>query len=141
MIEKLIIGGLAATLIGGAALAQTPTPAPAAPGVQQQDGRGERGDRFRGGRRDRLSLEQLQQRNAEVFARIDANKDGRATQAEYTAFLEQRRQERLRAMFQRFSGGQDSITLEQLNTRAAQRYNERGPNPGDRGRPGGGRGL
>jgi len=88
------------------------------------------------GARERPSLEQMQQRNAEMFAQLDANADGRVTLEEFQAYSERQRQERQRRMFERFSGGQDSVTLEQLNARTAERYNQRqsrGPGGGARG--------
>jgi hypothetical protein len=154
--KSIIVAGMAAVVVAGAAagaaLAQSQAPAPAGqsaqsappPGGPGLEGRG--GERFgrgdRGGRsdgrgfrrmRERPTLEQVQQRNAQWFARIDANKDGRATAQEFQAFREQQRQERERSMFQRFSGGQDSVTLQQLNARTAERYNQ---GPGRRAAPG-----
>ena len=152
MIKTLLIGGLAATIAAGAAVAQTGQP-PAPPlggGPQAQQGPGgpgpgagpgaRRGPGMRGfgrfGARQRPTVADLQQRNAQMFAQLDLNKDGRATQAEFQGFLERRRQERQQQMFQRFSGGQDSVTLDQLNARTAERFNERpgGPGGGGRGR-------
>lgn len=155
MKKSIIAAGMAVVVAAGAgvALAQSqapassvqsaqPAPPPGGPGGPQFDGR--RGERFgpggpggrfegRGRMRQRPTLEQLQQRNAEWFARIDANKDGRATVQEFQTFRERQRQERERSMFQRFSGGQDSVTLQQLNARTAERYNQ---GPGRRGAPG-----
>lgn len=88
-------------------------------------------------RRERPSLEDVQKRNAEAFARMDANKDGRVVYEEFRQDLERRRAERQRRMFERFSGGQDSVTLEQLNARTAERYNQRGRGQGQGPAPGG----
>jgi hypothetical protein len=138
--KKIIIAvGLSALASAGAAtglaLAQTPAQPPAMAGRMQprlaadqmppgaMDGMMRRGPRFegRGGRGFRgptpEEMRQLQeQRNARVFAEMDANKDGRVTQQEFTA-------QRERMAFQRFSGGQDSVTLPQLNARSAERFN------------------
>ena len=141
--KTLLIAGLVAAVTAGAALAQPPAPpAPAQPG--QERGPGFHGGRgFHGGpggfagrgfRRQPPTAEQVQQRNAALFARIDTNKDGRATFEEFRAEQERRRVERQRDMFQRFSGGQDSVTLDQLNARSlerlADRANRRGPDGG-----------
>ncbi len=157
MIKILLIGGLAATIATGAALAQTAQAPGQPPSVDHQAhgqgpgghgagmGPGMRGQGVRGpgrgrgfggfgGGRERPTLEQIQQRNAQMFAQLDVNKDGRATQAEFQAMIERRRAERQQQMFQRFSGGSDSVTLDQLNARAAERFNQRPGGPGGQGR-------
>lgn len=93
------------------------------------------GRRFWPARGGRRSLQDIERRNAEMFAQADANKDGRLTFEEFRQFLERRRLERQREMFRRFAGGQDSVTLDQLNARAAERMADR-----ERGGPVGGPG-
>lgn len=154
-----LIAGLAAAVAASAALAQSgqpqppppPRPSAAAPYAQPYGGEPGgfhgRGEGFRpgwGGRfgmrhhmGPRPTLAEVQRRNAEAFALMDANKDGRVTFDEFRRDLERRRLERQQDMFRRFSGGQDSVTLDQLNARAAQRL-DRDPGRGERG-PGGGR--
>jgi hypothetical protein len=80
---------------------------------------------------------EMQKRRAELFAQMDANKDGRVTFEEFRQYQERRRLERQREMFQHFTGGQDSITLEQWNAQVAQRFDGRGS---ERGRGPGGQG-
>jgi hypothetical protein len=152
MKTTIIAAGLGALALAGAAtsLAAAQTPAPSAPapaaagnasqrmapgqgGPRAMDGGMRRGPRFegRGGRGFRgptsEEMRQLQeQRNARLFGELDANKDGRVTQQEFTAYRE-------RTAFQRFSGGQDSVTLPQLNARTAERFNR---GPGRRAGPG-----
>ncbi len=160
----LIATAAGALLTADFAAAQTPPPPPAPPaaanpgapqgygrlqgpgGPGGYDGRGfDRAGRFDGGRfggRGRFgrrgfrrpSLEEVQKRNADLFARLDANHDGRVTLQEFHADIERRRTEREKAMFDRFSGGQDSVTLAQLNARAAQRLNGGPAGPGGQGR-------
>jgi hypothetical protein len=57
---------------------------------------------------------------------------------EFRADLERRKLERERRMFMRFSGGQDSVTLDQLKAREARRFEGRrhGPDGRDGGRDG-----
>ena len=138
----LIMAGAASLLAADLAAAQTPAAPPAPP-----PGPGGEGHHFRGpgpggpgrmmmmrrGMRERPSLEDIQKRNGEAFARMDANKDGKVTYDEFRREIERRREERQRRMFERFSGGQDSVTLDQLNARAAERYNQRGRGPGGPG--------
>ena len=95
-------------------------------------GRGRRGMGMMGG--PRATTAELAKRRADMFARIDANKDGKVTEGEFHAFIEARKREREHRMFQRFSGGQDAVTLDQLNAKALER--ERAME----GRRGGGRG-
>jgi hypothetical protein len=76
--------------------------------------------------------QEVQQRNAAAFARMDVNRDGRVTFEEFRQDVERRRFQRQRLMFQRFAGGQDSVTLDQMNARALERLNDR-----TRGRDGG----
>lgn len=162
MIKTTVIAALAVLGAGaaGAAYAQAqPGPAPAArtapqagapgdgmgrggmggpgmgmhrPGMRDGMGRGGRGF----GRGPRATPEQMRERNAQLFAQMDANRDGRATFEEFRAFQDRQRLERQRRMFQRFSNGQDSITLDQLNARAAERFNQRQGGPGRDGGPG-----
>lgn len=119
----------------GPGMMRGPGPGGPGPGMMQRGGRRGGFGAFGGGR-NRPTLEQMQQRNAQMFAELDANKDGRATQAEFTAMIERRKAEREKQMFQRFSGGSDSVTLDQLNARTAERMNQRpnGPGGGGRGR-------
>lgn len=163
MIKMLLISGLAATIATGAALAQT-APAPPPPagdaqahgqgpgghgagmgrgmrgqgmhgqGMRGQGTRGPGGGRGPGGDGQRPTLEQMQQRTAQMFAQLDVNKDGRATQAEFQAMMERRRVERQQEAFQRFSGGADSVTLDQLNARMAERFSQRQGGRGGEGR-------
>jgi hypothetical protein len=147
MNKTILVTGLALALTAGAALAQAgPSPAPRAAGVQPDDQPGEFGRRFerhmgrdgpgmrgwRGGQRPTLA--DVQRRNAQAFALMDANKDGRVTFSEFQRDLERRRLERQQEMFRRFSGGQDSVTLDQLNARAAERLDRGGPGRGPGGR-------
>lgn len=137
MKTMLIAASLAALVGAGSAAAQTQS-APTPPAKEGHDwrgaggpgghhfGRGDRGHRggpgMRGGRRGAPPTQaEVEKRNAEVFARLDANKDGKATLAEYKAFIEQRRAARQEAQFKRFSNGKDSVTLADLNARAAER--------------------
>jgi opacity protein-like surface antigen len=142
----LIAVGAASLLAADIAAAQTqpaPPAPPAAPGGGPGFGRGgpgfdrwgpgfDRGGRhgFRGGRgrfdRHRPTLEEAEKRNAERFAQMDANHDGRVTFEEFRGYIERQRTERQRQMFQRFTGGADSVTLDQLNARAAERMKDRG---------------
>jgi hypothetical protein len=150
--KSIIIAGVSALLLAGAAegaTAQSPASGQAAPAAQpappppgfggpgfrggERFGRGDGDGRGFRGMRQRPTLEQVQQRNAQTFAQLDANRDGRVTQPEFQGFLERRRQERQRQAFLRFSGGQDSVTLDQLNARTAQRYDN---GPARRGGPG-----
>ena len=142
----LIMVGAAGLLAADLAAAQTPAAPPAPPAAPAgPDGAGPGVHRFRGpgpGRmmmrrmhRQRPSLEEVQKRNAEAFARMDANKDGRVVFDEFRQDIERRRAERQQRMFQRFSGGQDSVTLDQLNARTAERYNQRGRRQGGQGGP------
>jgi Spy/CpxP family protein refolding chaperone len=151
MNKTILIAGLVAVVTAGTALAQTQAPAPPAPGQGQgfdgprgfrdgpgfREGRGFRGgpDGFRGrGMRQPPTVQEVQQRNAALFARIDTNRDGRATFEEFRAEQERSRLERQRAMFRRFTGEQDSVTLDQLNARSLERLNERAQRRGqDRG--------
>ena len=80
--------------------------------------------------------EELEKRQADAFARMDVNKDGKVTFEEFRADMERRKLERQRAMFKRFSGGQDSVTLDQLKAREAQRFEGRGGRGGPEGRRG-----
>ena len=142
--KTIVVAGLALALSAGAALAQTNTtanspPPPPRHGPQQggpgDEGRGfGRGDFGRGpgwmgrgmGHRPFATREELEKRQADAFARMDANKDGKVTFEEFRADLERRKLERQREMFKRFSGGQDSVTLDQLKAREAQRFDGRG---------------
>ncbi|HTI67226.1 MAG TPA: hypothetical protein VL460_06730 [Caulobacteraceae bacterium] len=152
MHRNILIAGLVAVLSAGAALAQNPPPAPrAAPGVvppgpgpRDQAGQGFRRD-GRGGadmrRFMRPTPEEVQRRVGEAFTRMDANRDGRVTFEEFRQEQERQRMERQRQMFQRFSGGQDSVTLDQLKARALEQLNDRGHGRGrgrGPGRPPGG---
>lgn len=164
MNRLIIIAGLSAFLGAGAfgvaaAQAQAPAqppaaqpaaPPPAPPGVGMpgkhvgpgmRPGHGMRGrGGMRGGRmglNGPLTPQERQARVAAMFAQLDANRDGRATFAEFQAFQERQRTERQRRAFNNLSGGQDSVTLDQLTTRLNER-GQRGPGPGGPG--GGGRG-
>ena len=150
--HKTILGaGLAFVLAAGTALAQAgqapaaPPQAPrAAPDVQPDDPPGDFGRRFERrmgregpGMRGRMggmrpTTADLQRRNAQAFALMDANKDDRVTFPEFQRDLERRRLERQQDMFRRFSGGRDSVTLDQLNARAAERFDRGGPGRGPR---------
>jgi hypothetical protein len=161
MIRTVLAAGAAVVIAGaGAAFAQTPAPqapaaatpqgaapqagAPGRMGMGAPSGRMEmrRGMRqgarqgMRGGGRTPPTAEQLEARNTQLFAELDANRDGRATFEEFRQLQEQRRDERQRQAFQRFSNGQDSVTLSDLNARAAermqQRQNRRGNGEGGR---------
>jgi hypothetical protein len=55
---------------------------------------------------------------------MDANKNGQVTFEEYRAFIEAERLERQKRQFERFSGGQSAVTLDQLNARALEREQE-----------------
>ena len=157
----LIVTAAGALLAADIAAAQTPPPPPAPPGGYGQGagqgygpppgggpggfGQGGPGRFGRGGRggfrRHRPTAEEIQKRNADLFAQLDANHDGKVTLQEFHADLERRKLEREKAMFDRFSGGQDSFTLDQLNARATARLNQGGPGgPGGPGR-GPGRGA
>ena len=153
MNRLILIAGVAA-LLGAAgtsaSVAQTQAPArppavqaapaPAAPdmGMPGRDGRGGM-HRERGGRMGRggLTVQEAQARNAAMFAQLDANRDGRGTFEEFRAFQERRRLERQRQAFQGLSGGQDSITLDQLNARTAERFSRRDARRGGGGEGGG----
>ena len=115
-------------------------PAPGAPGMAMpgRDGRGGM-HRGRGGRMGRggLTVQEAQARNATMFAQLDANRDGRASFEEFRAFQERRRLERQRQAFQSLSGGQDSVTLDQLNARTAERFSQRDARRGGGGGGGG----
>jgi hypothetical protein len=89
-----------------------------------------------------LTPQERQARVATVFAQLDANKDGRASFAEFQAFQERQRVERQRQAFNGLSGGQDSVTLDQLTARMAQQGPQGGApgGPPGAGRRGGGRG-
>lgn len=151
MHKNILIAGLVAAISLGAGLqAQAQTSAPPSPpkagadrdfdgprdgrgGHRFHDGRGFRGGPggFRGrGMRQPPTAEEVQKRNAALFARVDANKDGRVTFDEFRAAQERRRLERQREMFQRFTGQQDSVTLDQLNARSLERLKERGERRG-----------
>jgi hypothetical protein len=148
MKRLILIAGAAVILGGGAAGAATaPSAAPAPPAGQTamppghppggpgmgMPGRMRGGPGMRGMRHGRMgrmgrtppTAEQVQARNAALFAELDANRDGRATFEEFRALQERRRLERQRRVFQGLSGGQDSVTLEQLNTRSAERMKQR----------------
>jgi hypothetical protein len=145
------LGGLAAltlaTAASGAALAQTPPqgPPPGPPRAGPPPAGDQGGPRGRFGR-FRASPEQVKQRNAERFAKMDANRDGSVTFDEFRGFLEARRLERQRQAFSRLTDGKNVLTLGQLNERADRfmqgpggRRGLRGPGPGgfggdDRGR-------
>ena len=86
---------------------------------------------------DRVTPEERRKIRADAFARMDANRDGKVSFEEFRADLERRKVERQRMMFNRFSGGQDSFTLEQLNARTAERFGERFEGRGFRGGPNG----
>jgi hypothetical protein len=160
MKRLITIAGISAVLVAGAAgaafaqAAQTPAqrPAPVAgaatPGMHGQGmhGQGMHGQGMRQGMRGQrgpmgvngpLTPAERQARVAAMFAQLDANKDGRATFAEFQAHQDRQRVERQRRMFEGLSGGQDSVTLEQLNTRMQERM--QGGQGGQR-RGGGGRG-
>jgi hypothetical protein len=146
--KHLLVATAALALAAGAALAQSAAPAPApgqapraapAPPPPRAGPRADIGPRFRhdgargrfmGRRGPRPSLEQLERRNADLFAKADVNRDGRLSFDEFRQERERRRVERQRVMFQRFSGGGDSVTLDQLNARTAERYNQRGAGRG-----------
>ena len=166
MKRLIIIAGVSAILGAGAvgsAEAQTPAQEPAGqraappppggqgagmPGMRggagmhggpgMRPGQGMRGGQ--GGLNGPLTPAERQARVAAMFAQLDANKDGRATFAEFQAFQDRQRTERQRQMFNGLSGGQDSVTLEQLTTRLNQR-GQQGPGagPGQGRRGGGGR--
>ena len=144
----LIAVGAASLLAADLAAAQTP-PGYAPGGSAGEDGRGpgagygpggfggRGGPGHRFGPRHRPSLEEIQKRNADRFAQMDVNHDGRVTFEEFRQFVERRRAERQREMFRRFSGGADSFTLDQLNARAAERladHGRRGPDGRSAGR-------
>jgi hypothetical protein len=139
--KTFVIAGMALALSAGAALAQgqnsqTPPPPRHGPPGGPDGGRGGEIGRGRMGHRPYATREELQKRQADAFARMDANKDGRVTFEEFRADLERRKLERQREMFKRFSGGQDSVTLDQLKAREAQRFQGRGRGgPGERRAP------
>jgi hypothetical protein len=160
MHKNILIAGVVIAITAGAAMAQTgaqrpanpPPPAAGQPAAGQPDGpgpgfRGAPGFRrgpggpgfggFRGRFRQPPTAQQVQQRNAALVARLDANKDGRVTFEEFRAEQERRRMERQRRMFERFSGEKDSFTLDQLNARSLERLNDRGQRRGFRGGPDG----
>lgn len=122
----LIAAGAASLFLVDAAAAQTSPPPPPPPGgygaaaPAPPPGYGP-GPRFDGQRR--LDPQAIERRNAEVFARMDLNHDGRVTFEEF-------RQVALRRAFDRFSGGADSFTLDQMNARAVERLRERGARRG-----------
>jgi hypothetical protein len=136
--KSIIVAGLALALSASAALAQAPTTnnpppppprgGPGGPGFGGFGGhRGGPGG-WMGGRMARLPPEEMAKRQADAFAKMDANRDGKVTFQEFRADLERRKVEREEAMFKRFSGGQDSFTLDQLKARGGR---------GDRGGRGG----
>lgn len=142
----LIMAGVASLLAADLATAQTPPtaappPPPGADGPARaghgfgQEGPGRRMMWRHHHRHARPSLEDVQKRNAEAFAKMDANRDGRVTFEEFRQDMERRRLERQQTMFKRFSGGQESVTLDQLNARAAERYDDRGRRGPDKGAP------
>ncbi|MEO6377292.1 MAG: hypothetical protein ABIO37_04620 [Caulobacteraceae bacterium] len=132
------LGGLAALTLtaatGGASLGQTQTP-PAGPQRAGPPPAGERGPSGRGMGRFRATPEEVKQLQAQRFARMDANHDGKVNFEEFRAFMEAQRLERQREAFSRLTGGKDSLTLSQLNERADARMQGRGRRMG----PGGGR--
>jgi hypothetical protein len=150
MHKTILVAGLAMALSAGAVAAQTPAPAPApaqraAPAGPPAGSDGPRfhrgfrggGDGFHGRRfRQPPSPEEVQRRTTETFTRMDANRDGRVTFEEFRADMERQRMERQRRMFQRFSGGQDSVTLDQLKARALERQHDRQERRERRGRGG-----
>jgi hypothetical protein len=155
MTRLIIIAGVTAILCAGAvsgAQAQAPLQPPGVgqpghPGGAEMrgprmNGPGARGPDQRGGRRGGLggplTPAERQARVAALFTRMDANKDGRATFAEFQSYQESRRAERQRQAFNGLSGGQDSITLDQLTTKLNER-GQRGRRDQQR-RGGGGRG-
>ncbi|OYX31825.1 MAG: hypothetical protein B7Y99_09605 [Caulobacterales bacterium 32-69-10] len=148
MNRTILIAGLVAVVTAGAALAQAP-PAPPAPAGQDK-GPGFHGGRgFHGGQggpggrrfmRQPPTAEQVQQRNAALVTRMDANRDGRVTFEEFRTDAERQRLERQRRMFERFSGEKDSFTLDQLNARSLERLNDRKDRQERGGRRGPGRG-
>jgi hypothetical protein len=88
----------------------------------------------------RLTPEERAKRRADQFTKMDANKDGKVTEPEFRAFAEARKGEREHQMFLRFSGDQESVTLDQLNARALTRErameNRMRDRRGGRGMPG-----
>ena len=149
----LLLAAACASLATAAAAAQTATPAPApppppgaGPGARSGDGPGGHMmmRRFggQGGRMmQRATPEERAKRRADMFAKMDANKNGQVTFDEYRGYIEAERLERQKRQFERFSGGQSAVTLDQLNARALQREREmeqrfqdrrgrRGPPPG-----------
>lgn len=163
MHKNILIAGVVIAITAGAAIAQTQTQTqtqrPAAPPAAAGDDRGARGGPggpgfrrgpgfggpggFRGGQfRQPPTPQEVQQRNAALVARMDANRDGRVTFEEFRADQERQRTERQRRMFERFSGEKDSFTLDQLNARALERLNDRDGRrgPGAPGGPGARRG-
>lgn len=101
-----------------------------------------------GPRRDRnadVTRQQVVERTDQMFARLDANNDGRFTPEEARQAGEQRRTQRQTRMFDRLDLDHDgSITREEMTQARAQHqgrrggegHAERGPRPGGPGGPG-----
>ena len=100
-----------------------------AAGAAQPGPRGPQGD---------VTLEQMQQRSAQMFERLDANRDGQVTKAEIEAQREERRDQR----FARIDANKDgALTQDELESARDQRQANRGERRGNRGLRGMRRGL
>lgn len=153
--KKILLLAAACAAMATAATAQTPAP-PAGAGPGQAVGPGygpPPGGRFDGRRfgrpgaraiGPRLTPEERAKRRADLFAKMDADRNGQVTFEEYRGYIEAQRLERQKRQFERFSGGQSAVTLDQLNARALQRERDlekrfqdrrgrRGPPPGGPG--------
>jgi hypothetical protein len=128
--KTMLILAVAATALASAASAQIPSPPRQPPAARDlpppPPGQGPAARRFDGpggpgGVRGRATPEARTQRRADLFARMDGNRDGQVTFEEYRAFIEAERLARQKRQFERFSGGQSAVTLDQLNARALQR--------------------
>lgn len=132
MIKSFLIAGALAVGLADIALAQpavgrASVATPPSPSAAASEGQALRQDRpglrmmMRRGRARGPSLERMQQNNAARFARLDINKDGQVNFTEFHQAIENARMERERQAFSRLADGRDTLTLDQLNTRAAER--------------------
>lgn len=114
-----ILSGSALLALAGGALAQSP----GGPDGQRRD------------RNADVTRAQVIERTDQMFARLDANDDGRFTPEEAQAHREQRRQQRAELMFDRLDLDRNgSITREEARQAHAQHRAERGERgPGGRG--------
>lgn len=122
MNKLIILGGAASLAIAGAAAAQGPGPRPDRP---------DRPDRNAD-----VTRAQVIERTDRMFARLDANHDGRFTPDEARAMGEQRRGQRMERMFDRLDADHNgSISREEMAQ--AHRRGPRGHGgPGGPGGPG-----